>query len=47
MAIEIPICVMEGVVWNSLIMAGMVGRYISLTSELNAPMIAIKATNTP
>lgn len=46
-AIEIPICVMEVVVWNSRIMAGMVGRYMSLTNELNAPMIAINATKTP
>ena len=42
-----PICVIDGVVWNSRIMAGMVGRYISLTSDEKAPMMAIKTTNRP
>ena len=46
-AIERPICVMEGVVWNSLIIEGMVGRYMSLTSDENAPINAMKATKMP
>ena len=44
-AIEIPIWVMDGVVLNSLIIEGIVGRYMSLTKEENAPIRAMKATN--
>lgn len=45
MAMESPICVMEGVEWNSRIMAGIVGRYMSFTSDEKAPIIAMKQTN--
>lgn len=40
-----PICVMDVEQWNSRRMAGIVGRYISLTSELNAPSMAMNIRN--
>lgn len=46
-AMEMPIWVMEGVVWNSFIIEGIVGRYMSLTREEKAPIIAINAMNKP
>ena len=47
MAIEIPIWVIDGDVWNSFIIEGMVGRYISLTNDEKAPIIAMNVTNMP
>ncbi len=47
MAMDIPIWVMDGVVWNSFIIEGIVGRYMSLTSEENAPIMAMNTTNRP
>lgn len=45
MTIDRPSWVIEGVVWNSRIIDGIVGRYMSLTSELNAPRMAMKTRN--
>ncbi len=41
-AIDKPIWVIDGVVWNSRIIAGMVGVYMSFTKDDMAPMQAMK-----